>query len=104
MILRLAPVVLLPEGLAYAWLGGNQDSGPSAVDTGLPGPLGARHPTGSIDVCRRLTVVPDVATVVLCVPIRRAFGETAGDVEPVGHDRAANAVDQLRPARDRHDV
>ncbi len=73
------------------------------VNAGLPGALRAGHPA-VLELPRRLAEVPDVAVVVLRVPVESLLGRLSGEEEPVMDDGARDAEDLLRLCRDRDDV
>src|SRR5262245_66404140 len=96
--------MLLPPGTAGRRLGGHVDPGRGAVAARAPGALGADDAPVRVQLRRRLAEVPDIAAAVLRVPVGRALGEPALEVETVLDDDAGRAVDRLRPVRDGDDV
>src|SRR5438477_11708920 len=79
---------------------GHEDPGLGAVDAGLPGSLGGLDLSLPVQLRGLLAQVPNVARLVLRVPVRRALFESSPLVEPIVDDCRANALDQLRRARD----
>ena len=82
----------------------HEDPGHGAVAAGLPRALGARDAAVRVELRGRLAEVPDVPGPVLRVPVGRPLREPAGEVEAVVDDGARDALDPLRPVRDRDDV
>src|SRR5204863_10195089 len=75
------------------------------VDTGLPRPGSAGHAALGVELLGGLAEIPDVAALVLPVPVHRVLDDLAlGVVESVVHDGGRHALDVLGPARDRDDV
>src|SRR3954462_15852610 len=64
--------VLLPVGIAAVRVGEHDDAGLAVADAGLPGPV-VLHPAPVLEVARVLAEVPDVALLVLRVPVEGAL-------------------------------
>src|SRR5262245_7796056 len=82
-VLSMALVVLLPVRVADARPAFHDDPGPCTVDAGLPRAVVA-NPLAVLAVVRVLAEVPDVAALVLCVPVvrlLRRFAAGGGDIE-----------------------
>ena len=104
VVLGLALVELLLCGAADPRPREHEDAGPRAVDAGPPRPFGVRHVSALVELGGVLAEVPDVALLVLAVPLGRALAEMAAQIEPVLDDDARDAVDLLRPMGDDDDV
>src|SRR5438128_1126202 len=100
----MAPVELLAPRLAYRRARRHVDPGDRPVSAGLPGALGACDPSLPIELGRRLAEVPDVAGLVLRVPVGRPLTEPPVEVEAVVDDDARDTLDQLGRVQDCDDV
>src|SRR5919197_74451 len=98
LIESVARVVLLAVRLALPRLAGHDDAGLRAVDSRLPG-IARPAELAVLDLARVLAHVPDVAGLVLGVPVEGLLDRLA----PRG-DGAANAQDRLRLPGDDHVV
>src|SRR4029453_9546454 len=92
---------LLPIGFARPWGGRHDDARLRAVDPRFPRVAGLDETT-ALQLEGVLTHVPDVAVLVLGVPIEGPFhrGTVLGDRVP--NDRRPDAEDHLRPVS--HDL
>jgi len=85
LVLRLSGQVLLPVGVADLWMRGHHNAGPGAVNAGLPG--ARRIDPAAAVVGGALAQVPDVAPVVLGVPVGGALEHRSTVRRDVGDDR-----------------
>src|SRR5438876_565117 len=69
-----------------------------------PRALGAGNASSPVQLRRLLAEVPDVPGFILCVPVGRALGETAAEVEDVPDDATLDARDRDRDVGDTHYV
>ena len=104
MVLRVPLVELLPSGLPDLWMRGHEDARAGAVAARLPRAFGARDASLLVELCGRLSEVPDVAALVLRVPVGRALVERPAQVELVLDGDTRCTVDRLRPVGHLDDV
>src|SRR5919197_3559959 len=103
LIESVARVVLLAVRLALPRLAGHDDAGLRAVDSRLPG-IARPAELAVLDLARVLAHVPDVAGLVLGVPVEGSLDRLAPRGDGVANDGAANAQDRLRLPGDDHVV
>jgi hypothetical protein len=94
----VAGVVLLAVGIAGLRVRLHQDPGLGFVNSGLPG-AGVLNEVPVLVVERALAEVPDVAVLVLRVPVERVLCERAVDEDAVVDDAAGDAEDLARRAQ-----
>src|SRR5205085_6479336 len=104
VILGLVLVVLLATGLAHLRMRRHVDPGFRAVATGLPRALPARDMPVRVELGGILAEVPDVAGLVLRVPVARSLLEAAAEVQAVADDDALGTRARLLLVPDRDDV
>src|SRR3954464_12464184 len=104
VVLSLALQELLPGGLPDLRLGVHEDAWFRAVDASGPAALGCLDLAVLVQLRRLLAVQPDVAVVVLRVPVGRALLEAAPQIELVVDRGATRTVDRARAVRHPHDL
>src|SRR5215213_6374703 len=96
----MAGVVLLTVRQPLPRVARQQDPGAGAVHAGLPGAF--RRYLAVLVLLRVLAQVPDVAVVVLRVPVVRVLDDVALLRDHVVDDAGLDAEDPLGPGRHRH--